>query len=64
MSFHIHNLPLLYKLIYVARGLKVTKNAYFSLLTHIRQLLLAIFFATTVEIGGVTEHLHRVDGLE
>ena len=34
------------------RGLMVTKNAYFSLLTHIKQLLLVTLCDTTAGIGN------------
>ena len=37
-----------------SRGLKVTKNAYFSLLTHTNQLLLVTFCDTIAGIGSVT----------
>ena len=33
------------------RGLRVTQNAYFSLLTHIKQLLSVMFCNTTAGIG-------------
>ena len=33
-------------------GLRVTQNAYFSLMTHAKQLLLVTFFDTTVGIGA------------
>ena len=33
------------------RGLRVTKTTYFSLLTHVKQLLLMTFFNTTAGIG-------------
>ena len=35
-------------------GLREAKNAYFSLLTHTKQLLLVTFCYTTVGIGSVT----------
>ena len=41
------------------RGRSVTKNAYFSLLIHIKQILFVAFYDTTTEIGSVrgkTEH--------
>ena len=40
-------------------GLRVTQNAYFSLLTHTKQLLLVTFCDTTAEIGSDKE---RLDG--
>ena len=33
-------------------GLRVTQNAYFSLITHTKQLLLVTFSDTTAEIGA------------
>ena len=33
-------------------SLRVTKNAYFSLITHTKQLLLVTFSNTTAEIGA------------
>ena len=35
-------------------GLRVAKNAYFPLLTHIKELLLVKFVYMTVGIGSVT----------
>ena len=35
-----------------SRGLVVTKNVYFSLLTHIKQLLLVTLCHTPAEIGN------------
>ena len=34
-------------------GLRVTQNAYFSLITHIKQLLLVTFSDTTAGIGAI-----------
>ena len=34
------------------RGLRVTQNAYFSLITHTKQLLLVTFSDTTAGIGA------------
>ena len=34
-------------------GLRVTKNAYFSVLPHIKQLLLVTFYATLARTGSV-----------
>ena len=38
------------------RGLRVTKNAHFSLLTHTNQLLFVMFCDQTTGIGSVTKH--------
>ena len=43
-------------------GLRVTKDAYFSLLTHTKQLLLVTYFDTTADTG-VSFWMHgRKDG--
>ena len=38
-----------------ASSLRVTKNAYFSLLAHVKQILLVTFCATTARIESVME---------
>ena len=46
------------------RGLSVTKNAYFPLLTHTKQLLLVTFCDKTTE-SGVRFRTHgRTDGTD
>ena len=44
------------------KGLVVTKNAYFSLLTHIKQLLLVTFCDPTAGIGVSFRTHGRTDG--
>ena len=39
-----------------SRGLRVTKNTYFSLLTRTNHFLLVIFCDPTIEIGSVMKH--------
>ena len=39
------------------RGLKVTQNAYFSLLTHTKKLLLVTLCDTTAEIEVIFGHM-------
>ena len=43
-------------------GLRVTQDAYFSLLSHTKQLLLVTFFDTTVGIGASFRTDARTDG--
>ena len=42
------------------RGLRVTRDEYFSLSTYIKQLFLVIFCAKTAEIGSVMGQDNRV----
>ena len=45
------------------RGLRVTQNAYFSLITHTKQLLLVTFSDTTAGIGAsFRTDTRRTDG--
>ena len=43
-------------------GLRVTQNAYFSLMTHTKQLLLVTFCYTTAGIGASFRTHGRTDG--
>ena len=43
-------------------GLRVTQNAYFSLMTHTRQLLLVTFCDTTAGIGAILWTYAQMDG--
>ena len=43
-------------------GLRVTQNAYFSLITHTKQLLLVRFCDTTAGIGASFWTQGRMDG--
>ena len=43
-------------------GLRMTQNAYFSLITHIKQLLLVTFSETTAGIGAGVRTDARTDG--
>ena len=44
-----------------SRDLKMTKNAYFSLLTHTKQLLLVTFCNITAGIGASFSDTQKVD---
>ena len=44
------------------RGLRVTQNAYISLLTHTKQLLLMTFVIRLQEMELVFRHTGRSDG--
>ena len=51
------------QLLPISRGLRVTKNAYFSLLTHTKQLLLVTFCDKTARSGvRFQTHGTRTDG--